>query len=189
MTVNPTAGFDYSDGLCAYVTWLTIPDYWFQVHFVQQKFKRDGSISIQGHERNVVRTHLNSLTWPNAFSGTRIGFSVTSFASFVRDVSSTLHVVERSDKHIVAVAPFGYLFHIFEEEDATFQREALTRLYPPSFQSPHLVEQPGSRGFLHRTEVLDFSQGRVVLLVVTAFLIFIVGQQFAKIVRVPRVCF
>jgi len=180
MTVHPIEGFQYSDGQCAYVKWLTIPDYWFQVHYVEQKFKRDGGVNIRSHEAAVVRT-LSSSTWPNAFSGTRLGFSVTSFEAFMRHLSPSFTIVEESDKHLVVVAPFGYLFHVFE--DATFQREALTRLYPPSFQSPHLVAQPG--GFFQKKQNTDLLEGHLVLVVVAAFAI---GSFFSGKTPVARLC-
>jgi len=183
MTVHPEGAFQYSDGPCALVTWLTIPDYWFQLHFVEQKVKRDGGVKVDTHEAAVARTLARSSSWPNAFSGTRLGFSVTSFEAFVRQLSPSFRIVEASHAHLVVVAPFGYLFHVFEEHDADFDREALTRLYPPSFEWPHLVAEPGSLDQEQHRTAMAISGGSLAILVVAY-----VGQKFTRNVLALRIC-
>lgn len=158
MVVNPIRDFANSNGSCAYVRWLTIPDYWFQMHFVQQKRKREGPLTIKHHEEHVIRQYRGTRQLASsALFGTRIGFSVKSFSSYVSEVnlSGQLHTLH--EDHAVLMAPSGQLFDIFQEKDGLFRRSELTRLYPPSFEWPHVVAEPGLERTIRRAQDGDGS--------------------------------
>ena len=68
----------YSDGRCALLAWVQLPEY--QVHFVQQYRKAQGPKSVAEVEAYLEQLH--SMKEQDSFFDNRIGFSVPSLAPF-----------------------------------------------------------------------------------------------------------
>jgi len=118
----------YSDGRCALLAWIQLPG--FQIHFVQQFRKAEGSKKVADVEAYLEQLH--SMRVQDSFFDNRVAFSVPSLDPFEAKLSSDGQPFLRANSSVAASLflrlPGGVIVELQQQHDAEAGARGGTRL-------------------------------------------------------------
>jgi len=113
---KPTQSHAYANGTCANIQWMAVENFW-SLHYIQQKFKREGLIRIKEHEKFVNELH-GDLSEIDAYMGYRAALSVPSLTPYIENFKvheEPILMLGKGGKRLLIKAPNGYIIELFED--------------------------------------------------------------------------